>query len=187
MSGYEPKTIQSVEFLGVVISSHVASVPHVAFMHSAQPIKMILTTEVIPNPGTTPKQTVKWSKFFRVLNRKRSQWIKKYIIIIVINEIMDCSVVRETIKLSYFGPCKKLSYGFSRKSGDHFAGRIIPWFICKTFLYHLYDGRGLLTGFLFFAEGNKRKMECIQEWFLDHIQVIDSLPIMILLIVRYMA
>lgn len=39
----------------------------------------------------------------------------------------------------------------------------------------------------FFAEGNKRKMECIQEWFLDHIQVIDSLPIMILLIGRYMA
>ena len=150
--------------------------------------KMILTTEVIPNPGTTPKQTLKWSKFFfRVLNPKRSQWIKKYIIIIVINGIMDCSVVKETIKSSYFGPCKKLICGFSGKSGDHFAGRIIPWLICKKFLYHLYNERGLLTGFLFFAEGNKRKMECIQEWFLDHIQVIDSLPIMILLIGRYMA
>ena len=114
--------------------------------------KMILTTEVIPNPGTTPKQTLKWSKFFfRVLNPKRSQWIKKYIIIIVINGIMDCSVVKETIKSSYFGPCKKLICGFSVKSGDHFAGRIIPWLICKTFLYHLYDGRGLLTGFFFFA------------------------------------
>ena len=39
---------------------------------------------------------------------------------------MDCSVVRETIKLSYFGPCKKLIYVFCGKSGDHFAGRIIP-------------------------------------------------------------
>lgn len=165
MSGYEPKTIQSVEFLGVVISSHVASVPHVAFMHSAQPIKMILTTEVIPNPGTTPKQTVKWSKFFRVLNRKRSQWIKKYIIIIVINEIMDCSVVRETIKLSYFGPCKKLIYGFSRKSGDHFAGRIIPWFICKTLLYHSYNERGLFLDFFFLLKGIKERWNAFKNGF----------------------
>ena len=113
-------------------------------------IKMILTTEVIPNPGTTPKQTLKWSKFFfRVLNPKRSQWIKKYIIIIVINGIMDSSVVKETIKSSYFGPCKKLICGFSGKSGDHFAGRIIPWLICKTFLYHLYNERGLFLDFFF--------------------------------------
>ena len=39
---------------------------------------------------------------------------------------MDFSVVKETIKSSYFGPCKKLICGFSGKSGDHFAGRIIP-------------------------------------------------------------
>ena len=187
MSGYEPRTIQSVEFLGMVISSHVASIPHIAFMHSAQPLKWSWPLKSSPILGQNPNRPWNDPNFFRVLNRKRSQWIKKYIIIIVINGIMDCSVVRETIKLSYFGPCKKLSYGFSGKSGDHFAGRIIPWLICKTFLYHLYNERGLLTGFLFFAEGNKRKMECIQEWFLDHIQVIDSLPIMILLIVRYMA
>lgn len=149
-------------------------------------IRMILLKSS-PILGLHPNRPWNDPNFFRVLNPKRSQWIKKYIIIVVINGIIDCSVVKETIKSSYFGPCKKLIYVFSGKSGDHFAGRIIPWLICKTFLYHLYDERGLLTGFLFFAEGNKRKMECIQEWFLDHIQVIDSLPIMILLIGRYMA
>ena len=128
--------------------------------------KMILTTEVIPNPGTTPKQTLKWSKFFfRVLNPKRSQWIKKYIIIIVINGIMDCSVVKETIKSSYFGPCKKLICGFSGKSGDHFAGRIIPWLICKTFLYHLYNERGLFLDFFFLLKGIKERWNAFKNGF----------------------
>ena len=149
MSGYEPKTIQSVEFLGVVISSHVASIPNIAFMHSVQPLKLSWPLKSSPILGQYPNRPWNDPNFFRVLNPKRSQWIKKYIIFIVINGIIDCSVVKETIKSSYFGPCKKLIYVFSVKSGDHFAGRIIPWLICKTFLYHLYDGRGLLTGFFF--------------------------------------
>lgn len=165
MSGYEPRTIQSVEFLGVVISSHVASVPHIAFMHSAQPLKWSWLLKSSPILGQHPNRPWNDPNFFRVLNPKRSQWIKKYIIFIVINGIMDCSVVRETIKLSYFGPCKKLSYGFSRKSGDHFAGRIIPWFICKTFLYHSYNERGLFLDFFFLLKGIKERWNAFKNGF----------------------
>ena len=118
-----------------------------------------------PILGQHPNRLWNDPNFFRVLNRKRSQWIKKYIIIIVINGIMDCSVVRETIKLSYFGPCKKLIYVFCGKSGDHFAGRIIPWLICKTFLYHLYNERGLFLDFFFLLKGIKERWNAFKNGF----------------------